>query len=151
MTLEEKINQDLKTAMKAQDKGTLRAVRAIKSAILLLKTDGSGEELTPDREIQMLQKLIKTRTDSLEIYRQQGRSDLAFVEEEEIDVIRKYLPAQLDDAALEEVVQGIINETGASSMKDMGRVVGLANQRLAGQAEGARIAAATKRLLSGGV
>jgi uncharacterized protein YqeY len=151
MTLEEKINQDLKTAMKAQDKGTLRAVRAIKSAILLLKTDGSGEELTPDREIQMLQKLIKTRTDSLEIYRQQGRSDLAFVEEEEIDVIRKYLPAQLDDAALEEVVQGIINETGASSMKDMGRVVGLANQRLAGQAEGARIAAATKSLLSGGV
>lgn len=148
MTLEEKINQDLKTAMKAQDKGTLRAVRAIKSAILLLKTDGSGEELTPDREIQMLQKLIKTRTDSLEIYRQQGRSDLAFVEEEEIDVIRKYLPAQLDDAALEEVVQGIINETGASSMKDMGRVVGLANQRLAGQAEGARIAAATKRLLA---
>ncbi|MBK7426079.1 MAG: GatB/YqeY domain-containing protein [Saprospiraceae bacterium] len=136
MTLEEKINQDLKTAMKAQDKGTLRAVRAIKSAILLQKTDGSGEELTADREIQMLQKLIKTRTDSLEIYRQQGRSDLAFVEEEEIEVIRKYLPAQLDDAALEEVVQGIINETGASSMKDMGRVVGLANQRLAGQAEG---------------
>ena len=148
MTLEEKINQDLKTAMKAQDKGTLRAVRAIKSAILLQKTDGSGDELTADKEIQMLQKLIKTRTDSLEIYRQQGRSDLAFVEEEEIEVIRKYLPAQLDDAALEEVVQGIINETGASSMKDMGRVVGLANQRLAGQAEGARIAAITKKLLS---
>lgn len=148
MNLEEKINNDLKTAMKAQDKGTLRAVRAIKSAILLAKTDGSGDELTPDKEIQMLQKLIKTRTDSLEIYRQQGRADLAFVEEEEIEVIRKYLPAQLDDAALEEVVMGIINETGASSMKDMGKVVGLANQRLAGQAEGARIAAATKRLLS---
>lgn len=148
MNLEEKINNDLKTAMKAQDKGTLRAVRAIKSAILLAKTDGSGDELTPDREIQMLQKLIKTRTDSLEIYRQQGRADLAFVEEEEIEVIRKYLPAQLDDAALEEVVLGIIAETGASSMKDMGKVVGLANQRLAGQAEGARIAAATKRLLA---
>ncbi len=148
MNLEEKINNDLKTAMKAQDKGTLRAVRAIKSAILLAKTDGSGDELTPDREIQMLQKLIKTRTDSLEIYRQQGRADLAFVEEEEIEVIRKYLPAQLDDAALEEVVMGIIAETGASSMKDMGKVVGLANQRLAGQAEGARIAAATKRLLA---
>ena len=96
MTLEEKINEDLKTAMKAKDAAGLRGVRAVKSAILIAKTDGSGNEINEEKEIQILQKLIKQRNDSLEIYEKQGREDLAVVESEEIAVIIKYLPAQLE-------------------------------------------------------
>jgi len=148
MTLEQRINEDLKTAMKAGDKAALRSIRSIKSAILLFQTDGSGQELTPDREIQMLQKLVKQRQDSLDIYRQQNREDLAIIEEEELAVIRRYLPAQLSDEELSEAISTIISETGASGMKDMGKVMGMANQRLAGKAEGARIATVVKQMLA---
>ena len=148
MTLEEKINNDLKTAMKAKDQAALRGIRAIKSAILLVKTDGSGEEINEEKEIAILQKLIKSRKDSLEIYNQQGRKDLAVVEEEEIAIIQRYLPKQLSREEIEEIVKGIISETGASSPKDMGKVIGVANKTLAGQAEGKVIAEVVKALLN---
>lgn len=148
MTLEQRINEDLKTAMKAGDKAGLRAIRSIKSAILIFNTDGSGQALTPDKEIQMLQKLVKQRQDSLDIFRQQNRADLAVIEEEEMEVIRRYLPAQLRDEELKEAIQKIVADTGASGMKDMGKVMGMANQQLAGKAEGARIAALVKQLLA---
>lgn len=148
MTLEERINQDLKEAMKAQDKGALRAIRGIKSAITLVKTDGSGQALDAEREIQLLQKLVKQRQDSLDIYKTQGREDLAVIEEEEIEVIKRYLPAQLGDEELAAAIREIIAETGSTGMKDMGRVMGMAGQRLAGKAEGARIAGVVKTLLT---
>lgn len=147
MSLESKITTDLKTAMKAKDQVSLRTIRAIKSAILLVKTDGKGTELDEASEIKLVQKLVKQRQDSLDIYTKQGREDLAKTEREEIDVLKRYLPEQLDEAALQEVIKGIIEETGASSMKDMGRVMGLANQKLAGKADGKSIAAVVKALL----
>jgi len=150
MTLEEKINADLKAAMKAGDKAGLRTIRSIKSAILLANTDGSGEALNPDTEITLLSKLLKQRQDSLKIYQDQNREDLAATEAEEIDVIKRYLPAQLTDAELDQAIQEIITQTGAQSMKDMGKVMGMANQQLAGKAEGARIAAVVKKTLGGG-
>jgi uncharacterized protein YqeY len=149
MSLEVRINEDLKAAMKGGDKVAMRGIRAIKSAILLFKTDGSGRELDYALEIQLLQKLVKQRLDSLEIYQTQNRPDLAVTEEEEIAIIRKYLPEQLDDTALQSHIQAIVEEIGASGMKDMGKVMGLANQRLAGKAEGARIAVIVKSILAG--
>ena len=148
MTLEEKINEDLKTAMKAKDAAGLRGVRAVKSAILIAKTDGSGNEINEEKEIQILQKLIKQRNDSLEIYEKQGREDLAVVESEEIAVIIKYLPAQLEGEALEAEIKSIIAETGAISAKDMGKVMGAANKKLAGKADGKSISEVVKKLLS---
>ena len=147
MTLEERITSDLKTAMKAKDKVSLRGIRAIKSAILLQKTDGSGDALDSEGEIALLQKLVKSRQDSLDIYTKQDRPDLAATEREEIDVISKYLPEQLSDDALRELVQGIIAKTGASSMKDMGKVMGMANKEAAGRADGKTIAAMVKSSL----
>lgn len=149
MGLEATMNEDLKLAMKSGDKAALRAIRAIKAAILLFKTDGSGRELDEAAEIQLLQKMVKQRQDSLDIYRQQNRADLMLVEEEEIAIIRRYLPQQLSDDQLKEAIQQIINETAASGMKDMGKVMGVANQSLAGKAEGARIAVIVKSLLAG--
>lgn len=150
MTLEEKINQDLKAAMKSGDKAGLRTIRSIKSAILLANTDGSGETLNPETEITLLSKLLKQRQDSLKIYQDQNRADLAATEAEEIEVIKRYLPTQLTDAELDQAIQEIISKTGAQSMKDMGKVMGMANQALAGKAEGARIAAVVKKSLAGG-
>lgn len=147
MTLEQKIANDLKEAMKSKDQAAMRAIRAIKAAILLFKTDGSGEELTPEKEIKLLQKLVKQRQDSLDIYTKQGREDLAVVEREEIEVIQRYLPEQLSEAKLKEVIAGIIAETGATSVKEMGKVMGVANQQLAGKADGKMIAAVVKELL----
>ncbi len=148
MSLEEKINQDLKTAMREKDKAGLRGIRAIKNAILLSKTDGSGKELDADGEIKLVQKLIKSRKDSLEIYQKQDRADLAVVEEEEIKVLERYLPAQLSEEELTPIIQEIISSTGASSMKDMGKVMGMASGKLAGQADGKSISAIVKKLLS---
>lgn len=148
MTLEEKINTDLKNAMKSGDKAALRTIRSIKSAIMLIHTDGSGDEITAERAIALLSKLLKQRQDSLKIYQDQDRNDLAVTEEEEIEVIKRYLPAQLTDEELKESISLIVAQTGAASMKDMGKVMGLANQQLAGKAEGARIAAVVKQLLS---
>ena len=148
MTLEQKITADLKTAMKAKDQKSLRGVRAIKSALLLAKTDGSGKELTEADEIKLVQKLVKQRRDSLKIYEEQGREDLATTEREEIEVLERYLPAAMEDAELEALIQEVITTTGASSMKDMGRVMGQANAKVAGRADGKRIAATVKKLLA---
>jgi len=148
MTLEEKIKPDLITAMKAKDQAGLRGIRAIKAAILLAKTDGSGNEITSELEIKMLQKLIKQRKDSLEIYEKQGREDLAVTEREEIAVIEKYLPEQISAEELEGVIKTIIGQTGAASMKDMGKVMGMASKQLAGKADGKTISGIVKQLLS---
>ena len=148
MSLDQKIMNDLKAAMKNKDQAALRGIRAIKAALLLAKTDGSGKELDQGGEIKLLQKLVKQRQDSLEIYEKQGRDDLAIIEKEEIGIIQKYLPEQLSPDALKEVITTIISETGANSMKDMGRVMGMANQKLAGKADGKSIASIVKELLS---
>lgn len=149
MNLESKINNDLKEAMKNKDQAALRSIRAIKAAILLFKTDGSGNELDTASEIKLLQKLVKQRQDSLDIYEKQGREDLAVTEREEIAVIKKYLPLQLSEEELKDAIRTMITETGATSAKEMGKVISLANQRLAGKAEGKAIAAMVKELLGG--
>lgn len=147
MTLEERISADIKTAMKAKDKVALRGVRAIKSAIMLQKTDGSGSVLDSDGEIAMLQKLVKSRQDSLDIYTKQNREDLAVTEREEIEVISKYLPEQLSEDELGALIDGIIAKTSASSMRDMGKVMGMANKEAAGRADGKTIASLVKAKL----
>ena len=148
MGFTEKINADLKTAMKAKDQDTLRTLRAIKSAILLAKTDGTGEEMTEEKGIKILQKLVKQRRESLDIYVKQGREDLAAPERAEIAVIEKYLPEAMSDEDVENAVKGIIEQTGASSMKDMGKVMGMATKQLAGQADGKVISGIVRKLLS---
>lgn len=148
MSLEEKINKDLATAMKAKDEVTLRGIRAIKSAIQLAKTDGSGQAIDEAREIQMLQKLVKTRQESLDIYTKNNRPELAEKEREEIEVIKRYLPAMLEGAELEAILKKIVAETGATSAKDMGKVMGAANKQLAGKADGRAISEIVKRLLA---
>lgn len=147
MTLEERISKDLIVAMKAKDEIMLRGIRAIKGAIQLVKTDGTGQVIDEAREVQILQKLVKTRQESYDIYMKNGREDLAIVEKQEIDVIRPYLPAMMEGEALEDAVRQIIAETGATSAKDMGKVMGAANKQLAGKAEGRLIADAVKKLL----
>ena len=149
MSLEQKIMADLKTAMLAKDEKSLRGLRAIKAAILLAKTsEGSGGELKEDDETKLLQKLVKQRKDSLEIYQQQNRTDLAQKEQEEIDVIEKFLPKQLSSEELHLEIKKIIAETGASSPADMGKVMGVATKKLSGKADGKTISAAVKELLN---
>lgn len=149
MSLEQKINQDIKAAMIAKDNARLRGLRAVKAAILLAKTEkGHSEELSEESEIKVLQKLVKQRKESGEIYKQQQREDLFAIEFEEQQVIEEYLPKQLDRDAIEAVIKEIINEAGATSVKDMGKVMGLANQKLAGQADGRTISEVVKSLLS---
>jgi len=148
MSLEEKINKDLVVAMKTRDDVSLRGIRAIKSAILLAKTDGSGQAIDEAREVQMLQKLVKTRQESLDIYTKNNRPELAEKEREEIEVIKRYLPKMLEGAELEAVLKQIVAETGATSAKDMGKVMGAANKQLAGKADGRAISEIVKRLLS---
>ncbi len=148
MSLEQKIMADMKTAMKAKDKISLRGIRAIKSAILLTKTDGSGKELDEAGEIKLIQKLVKQRQDSFDIFTKQGRDDLAQIEKEEMDVLKKYLPAQLSPEELTPIIQDLITKTGASSMKDMGKIMGMASNQLAGKADGKTISSIVKQLLS---
>ena len=148
MTLEEKIMADLKEAMKKKDQAALRGIRAIKAAILLAKTESKGVILDDAKEIKILQKLVKQRQDSFSIYKEQGRDDLAEVEAEEIAVIQKYLPEQLSDEELEKIVEGIIADTGAESMKDMGKVMGIASKKLGGKADGKTIATIVKNKLT---
>jgi len=147
MSLEDKINSDLKEAMKAKDKVSLRGIRAIKSAILLSKTDGTGAALDQTGEIKILQKLVKQRQDSLKIYEDQSREDLAVVEREEIAIIQRYLPEQLSREELQPMIQKIIETVGASGMKDMGKVMGMASKELAGKADGKMISEVVKGLL----
>lgn len=148
MRLEERIMPDLKAAMKAKDQAAMRTIRAIKAAILLFKTDGSGAELDEESEIKMIQKMAKQRQDSYDIFIKQGREDLAAVEKEELDVLQNYLPEQLSEEKLTEIIQGIITASGASSMKDMGKVMGLTNQEVSGKADGKTISGIVKKLLS---
>jgi uncharacterized protein len=148
MSLEQNVMAQLKDAMKAKDEAGLRGLRAIKAAILLAKTSEGGGEITADDEIKLLQKLVKQRKDSLDIFRQQNRADLAQKEEEEIAIIEKFLPKQMDAEELKTIIAGIITETGASSQADMGKVMGVASKQLAGQADGKTISAVVKELLS---
>ena len=149
MSLEHKIMADLKTAMLAKDEKSLRGLRAIKAAILLAKTsEGAGGELKEDDEIKLLQKLVKQRKESLEIYQQQNRTDLAQKEQEEIEVIEKFLPKQLSAEELQLEIKKIIAETGATSSADMGKVMGAATKKLSGKADGKTISATVKELLS---
>lgn len=149
MSLEQNVMDGIKKAMLARDEKTLRSLRAIKSAILATKTSaGFSGTITGDDEIKMLQKLIKQRKDSLEIYEKQGREDLATKEKEEIDVIETFLPKQMSEEEIKEAVADIIKQTGASSMADMGKVMGAANKALAGKADGKTIATVVKEALS---
>jgi uncharacterized protein YqeY len=149
MSLEKNINDQLKTAMLAKDEKSLRALRAIKAAILLVKTsEGGGGELKPEDEIKMLQKLVKQRKDSEEIFRQQNRPELAQKEAEEIEVIEKFLPRQMDAEELKGELRRIIAEVGAVSPADMGKVMGAATKQLAGKADGKTISSTVKELLS---
>jgi uncharacterized protein YqeY len=149
MSLEQKIMTELKTAMLAKDEKSLRSLRAVKAAILLAKTsEGSGGELKEDDEIKLLQKLVKQRKDSLEIYQQQNRADLAQKEQEEIEVIEKFLPKQLSAGELKTALSKVIAEVGASSPADMGKVMGAATKQLAGKADGKTISALVKELLA---
>jgi len=149
MGLEQKVMGELKTAMLAKNEGALRGLRAIKAAIIIAKTsEGAGGELKEGDETKLLQKLVKQRKDSLAIYQQQNRPDLAKKEEEEIAVIEKFLPQQLDSEALKAALVKIIAETGATSPADIGKVMGVATKQLAGQADGKTIGAVAKELLA---
>jgi len=149
MGLEQKVMAELKTAMLAKDEAALRGLRAIKAAIILAKTsEGAGGELKEEDETKLLQKLVKQRKDSLAIYQQQNRADLAKKEEEEIAIIEKFLPQQLDESALKAILSKIIAETGATSPADIGKVMGAATKQLAGQADGKTINAVARELLS---
>ena len=148
MNLEEKINNDIRDAMKSKDQAWLRGVRAIKAAILLAKTDGSGLVMDEEREIKLLQKLVKQRQDSLSIYETQNRADLAQVEREEIEIIQRYLPQPMTVEELESFIRGLILAEGASGIKDMGRIMGLATKGLSGKADGKTISEIVKKLLT---
>lgn len=150
MSLKTRIEQDIKKAMLAKDKDKLRALRAIKSAILLAQTEkGGGNELSEDAEIKLLTKAAKQRKDSLEVYEQQGRDDLAQVEKDELAVIEEYLPKQLSEEELRTELSKIIEEVGAIEPKDMGKVMGVATKKLAGKADGKMISSVVKSLLAG--
>jgi len=143
------IDQEIKQAILAKDQVQLRGLRAIKAALLLAKTEkGQAEEINEEAEIKILQKLVKQRKESADIYKTQGREDLYQVEQEEIDVISKFLPKQMERPEIEAVIARIIAETGASSIKEMGKVMGLANKELAGKAEGKLIGEIVKSQLS---
>ncbi|VDG82314.1 GatB/Yqey family protein [Capnocytophaga ochracea] len=149
MSLQTKVMEALKEAMKAKDTVALESLRAIKSAILLAKTEaGATEELSEADELKLLQKLVKQRKDSAALYTQQGRNDLAEPELAQMAVIEKFLPAQLSEAEVETALRGIINQVGATTPKDMGKVMGVATKQLAGKADGKLISEIVKRLLS---
>jgi uncharacterized protein YqeY len=150
MNLESKIMAELKTAMLAKDEKTIRSLRAIKAAIIVAKTaEGAGGAINEAEEVKLLQKLVKQRKDSLEIFEKQNRPDLASKEKEEIEVIEKFLPGQLSHEELKPLIREIIQQTGASSAADMGKVMGVANKQLAGKADGKTISQLVKELLSG--
>jgi uncharacterized protein len=148
MSLEAKIMDQMKEAMKAKDTVALEALRAIKSAIILAKTEaGASDILTEDAEVKLLQRLVKMRKDSVEIFTKQNRQDLAEPELAQIAVIEKFLPTQLSEAEVEAIVTQIITETGASGIASMGKVMGAATAKIGGQAEGKVISGIVKKLL----
>ena len=148
MSLQENVNEQLKAAMKAKDTVALESLRAIKTAIMMTQTQAGAKELTSDDEIKLVQKLIKQRKDSAEIFYQQGRVDLAEPEEAQIKIIEQFLPEQLDEAAINEIVVGIIAKTGAAGMQDMGKVMGMASKAMAGKADGKTISSIVRQKLS---
>ena len=149
MSLEITINEQLKKAMLAKDEKGLRALRAIKAAILLAKTsEATSGELKAEDEIKLLQKLVKSRKDSLEIFQQQNREDLAQKESEEIEVIEKFLPKQMSEEELKEALLTIISQTGAKGLGDLGKIMGLASKQLSGKADGKAISTMVKQLLT---
>ncbi len=149
MELFEQINKDIISAMKAKEADKLTALRAVKSELLLLKTSAGGkDEISKDEGIKVLQKMVKQRKDSAEIYKNQGRNDLFEKEMKEAEFIQAYLPKQMTEEEISAVVSDIIKKVGAESMKDMGKVMGIASKELAGKAEGKLIAAKVKELLS---
>lgn len=147
MSLEKKIMTSLKEAMKAKDQTALAALRAVKSEILLAKTNGTDAELSEDDEIKLVQKLVKQRKDSACIFSEQNREDLAEPELAQAQVLEQFLPEQLSEEEIEKIVQDIIAKTGAKGMKDMGKVMGAANQQMAGKADGRTISTIVKNSL----
>ncbi len=149
MSLELMVMEQMKDAMKAKDEALLRGLRAIKAEIIKVKTEpGAHGVVTAEGELKLLQKLVKSRKDSLEIYQQQNRPDLATKESEEIAVIEKFLPQQLTENELKEAIGKIIADLGATGPQDMGKVMGAVSKQLAGKADGKTIAAVVKELLS---
>lgn len=149
MSLETAIMAMMKDAMKAKDEATLRGLRAIKAEIIKAKTEpGAGGSISEDGELKLLQKLVKQRKDSLDIFNQQNRADLAQKEQEEIAVIEKFLPKQMSEAELETALKEIIAQVGATSAADLGKVMGVASKQLAGKADGKTINAVVRTLLS---
>lgn len=149
MSLEQQIMAEMKEAMKSKNEGVLRGLRAIKAEIIKAKTEpGAAGEIDEATELKFLQKMMKQRRDSLDIFEKQGREDLAAKEREEMAVIEKFLPKQLDEAELKEIIKTIIAETGASSPADMGKVMGVASKQLAGKADGKVISGIVKELLA---
>jgi len=148
MSLTEKINADLITAMKTKDKESLEAIRAAKTAFILARSEkGHDYVLTPDEEVKIIQKLVKQRRESAAIYKEQNRSDLYEKEVSEANVLEKYLPAKMSEEELGKVLQEIITRVGAKSPADLGKVMGVAAKELAGKADGREISAKVKQLL----
>jgi uncharacterized protein YqeY len=148
MSLTTQIDQDIKQAMLAKQADRLRGLRAIKSALLLARTEkGATEDITPETEVKVLQKLAKQRRESADIYKTQNRDDLYQIEAEELEVIESYLPKQMGHAEIENYLRDLISRVGATSVKDMGKVMGAANKELAGKADGKTISEVVKQLL----
>ena len=150
MSLLNSLNDELKAAMRAKDSLKLEALRAIKSAVLLVKTSTAGDvDLTEEEEIKLLQKLVKQRKDSAAIFKEQNRDDLATPEEAQARVIAQFLPDQLSEQEIEQIVDEIVAKTGAQGMKDMGKVMGMASKEMAGKADGKTISTIVKQKLNG--
>ncbi|MHA6279660.1 GatB/YqeY domain-containing protein [Salinimicrobium sp. CAU 1759] len=149
MSLQEKVMTEMKAAMRAKDSNKLEALRAVKSAILLAQTDAAGRDgLSQDEELKLLQKLVKQRKESAAIYKEQGREDLAQPELDQAAVIESFLPEQMSEEEIEKEIDKIIEQTGASGMQDMGKVMGMASQELAGRADGKTISGIVRKKLS---
>lgn len=148
MSLQKQIMEEMKVAMKSKDTVSLQALRAVKSAFLLAKTEaGAGDDLTPEQEIKIIQKQVKQRKDSAAIFIEQGRQDLAEPELKEVAVLEKFLPEALSEDAIEKVVVDTIAKLGAEGMKDMGKVMGIVSKQLAGQADGKTISGIVRKNL----
>lgn len=148
MSLQKQVMEQMKTAMKSKDRVALESLRALKSAFLLANTSGSDVEISEEEEIKIVQKLVKQRKDSAAIFDEQGRTDLAEPEKAQAKILEQFLPKQMSEEELKGVIAEIVSKTGASSMKDMGKVMGMASKQLAGKADGKAISMVVKELLS---
>lgn len=148
MSLTDQINEDIKSAMKEKNRPKLEALRAIKSQLLLAATEKGAKESSEEVEMKMLQKMVKQRKESADIFKKEGREELAADEMEQLSFIEVYLPEQMEEEEIRLNIEAIINESGASSMKDMGKVMGMANQKMGGKADSSLIAQFVKQALS---